>query len=90
MKRSKPTYPVVKIITPFSWKECRFCKREFRKESGYEIKDMTFANPHLHWSYCCNECAKSIEDVKRLVNGTKLNIELLRKCVPKIKSNSNL
>ncbi|MBS4534993.1 hypothetical protein GOQ29_05095 [Clostridium sp. D2Q-14] len=67
MKRNKQSYPKVKIIKPFFWKECRFCKREFKREKGYLIEDFTKINPRLYFSYCCNECASSIEEVKEAI-----------------------
>ncbi|WP_079490910.1 hypothetical protein [Maledivibacter halophilus] len=70
--RREKLYPIIKRIKPFFWKECRFCNREFKREIGYEIEDMTVVNPRVFWSYCCNECAKSIDDVAKLVNSAKL------------------
>lgn len=72
MKRNKFVYPKVKQIKPFFWKECRFCGREFKREIGYEIEDYTAVNAHLYWSYCCNECAQSVDEVVKLVNSEKL------------------
>ena len=71
MKRDKPTYPQIKSIKPFFWKVCRFCDREFKRENGYEIIDYTVVNPQLFTSFCCNECAKSIEEVGNLIMKSK-------------------
>lgn len=74
MKRDKLTYPRIKTIKPFFWRECRFCGREFKREIGYKIEDYTIINAHLYLSYCCNNCAKNIEDVKELVKKSKIII----------------
>lgn len=49
MKRIKRenSYPIVKQIKPFFWRECRFCGREFKREKGYEIEDLTAVNPRV-------------------------------------------
>lgn len=76
MKREKREnlYPIVKPIKPFFfWKECRFCGKEFKRELGYEIEDLTTMIPRrVFWSYCCNTCGKSKDDVVKLVKDTKL------------------
>jgi hypothetical protein len=83
MKRNKITYPIVKEIKPFFWKECRFCGKEFKRELGFEILDYTAVNPSLYYSYCCNECGDSIETVKKLVDGTKLRFPPRDKSIQK-------
>jgi hypothetical protein len=72
MKRDKVTYPIVKQIKPMLWKECRFCKREFKREIGYEILDYTAINPSLYFSYCCNDCGDNVESVKALIEKSKI------------------
>lgn len=73
MKRERKViiYPKIKIIKPFFWKQCRFCHKEFRKEQGFKIEDYTQVNPRLYDSYCCNECAKDINEVKEKVKKSK-------------------
>lgn len=68
MKKEKVTYPVIRKIKPLFWKECRFCGDSFRREEGYEILESTKNTAHLFYSYCCNECADSVEKVKKLVS----------------------
>lgn len=77
MKRNKiPTYPKVKQIRPLLlWCECRFCHKEFRRELGYEITDIKSCrgageNPYFI-SYCCNNCADTIEEVKLKIKRAK-------------------
>jgi hypothetical protein len=74
VKKEKVIYPKVKIIKPVFWKECRFCGNSFRWEQGYEIEDYTEVNAHLFWSYCCNSCASSEKEVKKLVGKDKLSL----------------
>ncbi|AAK79193.1 hypothetical protein BJV85_002777 [Clostridium acetobutylicum] len=52
MKRDKKvtTYPNIKIIKPFFWKECRFCHKEFKKEQGFEIEDLCKVQRSLYRS----------------------------------------
>jgi len=71
MIREKQTYPKVKNIKPLFWKECRFCGKEFKRE-GYSIEDYTQINARLYMSYCCGKCGKDIEEVKRLVDISKI------------------
>ena len=70
--RDKETYPEIKIIKPFFWKECRFCGREFKREKGYSIWDYTRVNAHLYSSYCCSRCAISTEDVRQKIEKSKI------------------
>lgn len=77
MKKDKITYPIVKKIRPLIfWCECRFCNREFKRESGFKIIDFKSCqvigtNPFWE-SYCCNNCASNESDVKELINKSKL------------------
>lgn len=66
MKKEKVTYPVIRKIKPLFWKECRFCEDKFKWENGYEILEYT-KNAHFWYSYCCNECADSAEQLKSFV-----------------------
>ena len=72
MIRDKINYPEIKTIKPFFWKECRFCGKEFERETGYRIWDYTSVNPVLYFSYCCNKCARCMSDVKMLVTISKI------------------
>lgn len=76
MKRTKreKLYPIVKQIKPFFFKTCRFCYQEFKREIGYEIEDLTVVNPRVFWSYCCNDCAKGVDEVVRLVNKSNFRV----------------
>lgn len=75
MKRNKKTFPKVKVVKPLFWKECRFCHREFKNEEGYKIQELGVIDKLTYNSYCCNECAKSIEEVKNKL-GKTISIKL--------------
>ncbi|MBO0537931.1 hypothetical protein EXQ27_04280 [Clostridium botulinum] len=79
MKREKIKYPLIKHFMPLLWKECRFCGREFKIENGFIIKDYTRVNPRLYNSYCCNDCCKTIEDVKKKIQDNEMNFKKLLK-----------
>lgn len=76
LKRNKQSLPIIKEFKPLMfWYECRFCKREFKREIGFKITDKKACygigtNP-LFESYCCNECAKNKNEVKELINKEK-------------------
>lgn len=64
MKRIPVTYPKVREFKPLLfWKSCKFCKKEFRRELGYEIKHIGYGG-EPYYEYCCNECCDSIDEVK--------------------------
>ena len=63
MKREKKSYPFIEKYKPiFHWRECRFCNKEFKKEYGFIIKENI--KEYIIKSYCCNDCAKDIEEVE--------------------------
>lgn len=63
MKREKKSYPLVeKYKSIFHWRECRFCNKEFKKEYGFIIKEKI--KEYIIKTYCCNDCAESIDEVK--------------------------
>ncbi|OSA89069.1 UNVERIFIED_ORG: hypothetical protein B2H98_14000 [Clostridium botulinum] len=71
MQREKKdnSYPrVKKYYSILLWKECRFCKKEFKRENGYKIINLKKCKRSdeypLYTSYCCSKCANSIEEVK--------------------------
>lgn len=69
MKREVQTYPKVKKIFPrIFWKQCMFCKREFKKELGYKIE----YEYSTSFSYCCNECAIDEDDLKKYFKKERL------------------
>jgi hypothetical protein len=76
MKRKKKddSYPRVKAIKPLFWKKCKFCNNEFRLESGYMIEDVLYRVPSIGIAYCCNECAKTVQEVKNLVKDYNLKL----------------
>lgn len=47
----------------FFWRECFFCKKEFRREAGYRFQ-MQVNRP---WVYSCAGCSGSKEDVNENV-----------------------
>ena len=60
-------YPIIKPVTPWIWRKCRFCGYEFRKEEGFKITDLkdyyVVKDVPLDQYYCCSECAKTKKDV---------------------------
>lgn len=76
MKRNKKSFPIIKKIRPIIfWYECKFCRREFKLETGFKIIDKkvcysTGTNPFIN-TYCCNECAKNENEVKELISKSK-------------------
>ena len=68
-------YPIIKTIKPWMWHKCRFCGYEFKREEGFKIIDykeyyVTKDIP-LDEYYCCSECAKTKEDVEKLIEESK-------------------
>ena len=47
----------------FFWKECFFCKKDFRRESGFRFQ-MQVDRP---WVYSCGDCCSSKEGVNTKV-----------------------
>lgn len=47
----------------FRWRECFFCKQEFRREAGYRFQ-MQYSRP---WVYSCASCSGSKEEVNENV-----------------------
>lgn len=90
MKREKITYPIVKKVYMWLfWSECRFCNREFKREHGFVIDDKKIcygsgSSPY-YTSYCCNECAKDIKEVKELIKKEKETLFKSRPKFPKVK-----
>ncbi|GAA0071760.1 hypothetical protein UT300003_32850 [Clostridium sardiniense] len=83
MIRDTQSLPMVKNFKPLVfWYECRFCKKEFRREKGFKITDKKACfgvgdNP-LFESYCCNECAKSENEIKEFIDKEKTAFNLAR------------
>lgn len=48
----------------FSWRECFFCNKEFRREGGYRFQ-MQVDRP---WVYSCSSCSGSKEEVNENVD----------------------
>lgn len=61
MKREKEQRPIIKPFNPkLFWHECRFCGVEFRREQGFIIHEVVC-------SYCCSECANSVDGVRDMM-----------------------
>lgn len=78
MKRKKKSsiYPIVKIVKPFFWKECRFYHKEFRREQGFKIEDICAVQQtncvETYNTYACTDCCKTIEDVKSKIYNSEI------------------
>lgn len=77
MKRNRISLPYIKKIKPLVfWRECRFCRKEFKKEFGFKIIDKKacfgIGENRVFESYCCSECAKDANEVKKLIEERKL------------------
>lgn len=74
MKRENQsiTYPIIKEFKPILWKECRFCHKEFRKETGYKIEELPAIRllgniQNNIFTYCCNDCFSNVDELKEEV-----------------------
>ena len=72
MKRSKVIYPKIRKFRPIMFiYACRFCNKEFKRNIGFKILDikptMSYNENPLYESYCCNECAKTEQEVLDLI-----------------------
>lgn len=70
MQRDKKQYTIVKKYRPLLfWQECRFCGKEFKKESGFIIRYIKIRRASnedpIEILYCCSKCGNNIESVKR-------------------------
>ena len=86
MIREKESFPKVRIIKPWFWKECRFCGKEYKKEVIYEIEDykscMSSNSSPTYISYCCSHCANSEDNVKELIKQSEINFLSRRPSIP--------
>ena len=62
-----------KKITPFLWRKCCLCNKEYRKEPVYRIKSQNVCNPvgqiDYNIKFVCSHCAESNQDaVEKLDN----------------------
>lgn len=89
MIREKETYPIVKEFKSWFWRECRFCGKEYKKETMYKIEDEKACrasnSPPTYISYCCNHCADNKDMVKELIKQTKIDFTAKRPPMPPVK-----
>lgn len=89
MQRDKVApYPKIARYKPILlWEECRFCHREFRKEYGYAIKELSTRSlatgPQVETTYCCKDCAGSLNEVRLKIELGAKELELLKNKPPK-------
>jgi hypothetical protein len=58
-------YSLVKL-NPFLWKDCYFCKQQFKREKGWSFKYQLSKNKKL---YICHECALTAETAIDKIEG---------------------
>lgn len=60
----KCTFFIYKFFPLFFWKECSFCKQEFRREWGCKILN----NPDIHGrfdrTFICENCSENNREVR--------------------------
>ncbi|WP_455789233.1 hypothetical protein [Clostridium butyricum] len=95
--KKKKQYPIVNKYRPLLfWRECRFCGKEFKKESGFIISDIKICRASnedpIEISYCCSKCGNNVESVKRKVEIEKCsrNIINVKPPAPGTKDNRRL
>lgn len=59
--KTKPYY-INKIYPYFFWKLCEVCKKEFKKEHGWEI-NIPWSNNRFNTHYVCCSCISSEDKV---------------------------
>lgn len=64
MKReSTPNpYDAIKYTPWFNWRECKFCREEFRREKGWQFV-LQRGGGFEFYSYSCKTCSDSLEDL---------------------------
>lgn len=83
MKRDKERFPVVRKYEPLLfWKPCKFCNKEFLREEGFIIQDLSLDRESVHTTYCCNDCASSISEVKDLLEQERQDFSIRRPAPP--------
>ena len=59
--RKKPDKRVQKVFTWFKWLPCHKCKREFRRETGYQSIIIPPQNHQVIDKYLCSTCGFDME-----------------------------
>lgn len=65
----------------FSWKECWFCNKEFRREAGYRFQ----VQVNRPWKYSCSECSSSKENCNENVKSHMLKMREHRVVPPPVR-----
>lgn len=71
MKRQakpKSDYIIFSVSPWFVWRECRVCKKEFRRERGWRMIGPPICGGRASEFYLCGECAATEKDAIRIGN----------------------